>query len=124
MKGIKNIFTKERLDAVTGVVKKVSEYAVPILGMVLFTNTVTDKLETMRYNIGVVKYDDAVRAIMNSSMWSEDKSKAVALLRKDGGSGFYKAVVNVVQSSMWSKDKLKTIQDMCKDDEVVSEEES
>ena len=113
MKGIKNFVTKERIDAIVEVGRKGLNYAIPILGIVLFSNTVINKLDVMRYNTGTVKYDDAVRAITNSSMWSEDKSKAVAMLGADGGSNFYKAVIDVVKSSMWSEDKLKTIQDMC-----------
>lgn len=117
MKGIKNFVTKERVDAVVEIGRKGLNYAIPILGVVLFSSTATNKLDVMRYNTGTVKYDDAVRAIMRSSMWSEDKSKAVAMLRVDGGSDFYKAVIDIVKSSMWSEDKLKTIQDMCKIEE-------
>lgn len=54
---------------------------------------------------------------MNSRMWSEDKSKAVALLRKDGSSEFYKAIIDVANSSMWSNDKIETIQNMCNNDQ-------
>lgn len=117
MKGIKNIVTKERVDAIVEVGRKGLNYAIPILGVVLFSGTAVNKLDMMRYNTGTVKYDDAVRAIMNSSMWSEDKSKAVAMLRIDGGSEFYKAIIDIAKSSMWSNDKLKTIQDMCKNDD-------
>ena len=39
------------------------------------------------------------------------------MLRVDGGSDFYKAVIDVAKSSMWSNDKLKTIEDMCKIEE-------
>lgn len=117
MKGIKNFVTKERVDAVVEMGRKGLNYAIPILGVVLFSGTAANKLDVLRYNTGTVKYDDAVRAIMNSSMWSENKSKAVSMLRVDGGSDFYKAIIDVVKSSMWSEDKLKTIEDMCKNEE-------
>lgn len=124
MKGIKNVLTKERLDSVVNGGKKFLDFAVPIVGMLLFSNAAANKLETMRYNVGKVGYDDAVRAIMNSGMWSSDKSKAVTLLREDCSSEFYKAVIDIVRSSMWSEDKFKTIQNMCKNNQNVSEEES
>lgn len=124
MKGIKNILTKERLDTVVNGSKKFLDFAVPIVGVLLFSNAAASKLETMRYNVGKAGYDDAVRAIMNSGMWSTDKSKAVTLLKEDKSSEFYKAVIDIVRSSMWSEDKLKTIQSMCKNDQDVSEDES
>ena len=118
MKGIKNFVTKEKVNAVMKVAQKTINYAIPIFGLVMYGQTVTDKLDMIRYNTGAVKYDDAVRAIMRSSMWSEDKSKAVAMLRDDGSSNFYKAIIDVVRSSMWSNDKIKTIQDLCKSESL------
>lgn len=117
MKGIKDILTKERVDTIVEVCRKSLNYAIPIAGAILFSDRVTDELGTLRYNTDNVKYDDAVRAIMNSHMWSEDKSKAVALLRKDGSSDFYKAIIDVSNSSMWSNDKFETIQNMCSNDQ-------
>lgn len=72
----------------------------------------TDVVKVVRYS-GVVGYGDAVSAIMESSMWSEDKKKAVAVLKQNQHSDFYKAIIHVAQSSMWSEDKVKTIMDMC-----------
>lgn len=117
MKGIKDIVTKERVDTIIEIGRKGLNYAIPILGVVLFSSTAVEKLDVMRYNTGAVKYDDAVRAIMRSSMFSEDKSKAVAVLRTDANPDFYRAVIDIVNSPMWSEDKLKTIDDMCKNEE-------
>ena len=117
MKGIEDILTKERVDTIIEVTRKSLNYAIPIAGAILFSDRVTDTLGTLRYNTGNVKYDDAIRAIMNSRMWSEDKSKAVSLLRKDGSSEFCKAIIDVANSSMWSNDKIETIQNMCNNDQ-------
>ena len=116
MKGLKFV-NKESVEAVINMARKSLNYAIPIFGIVMFGGIGAEKLDTVRYNTGTVKYDDAVRAIMRSSMWSEDKSKAVAMLRDDGSSEFYKAVIDIAKSTMWSNDKLKTIQELCKAEE-------
>ena len=67
----------------------------------------------MIYYVGDVKYSDAVGVIMNSRMFSSDKTKAIEALKKDGDTEFYKSVIQVVNSNMFSSDKLKTIINMC-----------
>ena len=55
-------------------------------------------------------YDDAVKAIMDSSMFSHDKADAVAVLSRYESSTFYKAIVHVAKdSSMFSHDKVEMI---------------
>ena len=123
MNRIKKVLTKERLNKIVENGKKGLDIAVPIIGgLLLFSRTMTNELDSVRYNYGNMKYDDAVKAIMKSSMWSNDKSKAVALLKTDCDPSFYKAIVNIANSSMWSNDKLKTIQNMCKNEKVSDEE--
>ena len=58
-------------------------------------------------------YSDAIKAITNSTMWSDDKSKAVALVKPCASADYYKAVITVVEnSSIWSTDKVKMIQNL------------
>ena len=73
-----------------------------------------DTIENIHYSV-VVSYDDVVMEIMNSSMVSKDKSKAIALIPKEGKSTLYKAIVNVIDSSMLSEDKIETIKHICKE---------
>jgi hypothetical protein len=70
-----------------------------------------------KYYIGDVKYSDAVSVIMDSGMYSSDKTRAVEMLKKDGDSEFYKSIIKVVNSNMFSSDKLKLITTMCKETE-------
>lgn len=65
----------------------------------------------------VYSYNDAVVAIMESSLWSDYKAKAVAALPLYARPELYEAVVGVVKSSMFSDDKLNTILKMCKQEE-------
>lgn len=58
---------------------------------------------------GKVNYSDAVRAIMNSSMYSSDKNRMIEVLRRDGNTEYYRTVISVVNSTMFSSDKIKTI---------------
>ena len=114
---------KRAINNISNVVKKGYNYAIPILGVILLSYEMTDKLKMIRYNVGKVEYDDAVEAIMASNMWSDDKVKAVKFLKRDCESELYKATIDVVNSSMWSHDKVEVIQNMF-DYEVIPEEES
>lgn len=62
----------------------------------------------------IYSYKDAVSAIMDSSMWSDYKVKAVDALPLYGRPVLYEAVIEVAKSSMFSDDKLETILRMCK----------
>jgi 2-hydroxy-3-keto-5-methylthiopentenyl-1-phosphate phosphatase len=60
-----------------------------------------------------VGYDDAVYAIMHSSMYSHDKSDAVAALKRNENSAFYKAIVHIAKNSdTYSHDKLSMIKEL------------
>lgn len=69
-------------------------------------------LDKIKYR-GGVDYSDAVEAIMDSFMYSGDKTKVISALKKDETSEFYRAVIQVVNSSMYSGDKVKGILNMC-----------
>lgn len=58
-------------------------------------------------------YDSVIMEIMNSSMLSNDKTKAVKLIPKDGDGTLYKAITNVITSNMLSNDKIKVIECIC-----------
>lgn len=60
--------------------KRSCQTVIPILGTVLASVSVKDLLDMMRYS-GDVDYGDAVNAIMSSSMYSHDKTRAVSMLK-------------------------------------------
>lgn len=115
MKGIKEIVTKERLNAVGNFVRESSKVVIPIMGYAVFSGAGHELLNKIRYS-GKIKYDDAVKAITNSNMMSSDKTKVLVSLKKDGDSEFYRAVINTVTSTMFSSDKVETILSMCEND--------
>ena len=61
-------------------------------------------------------YDDAIGAIMKSSMYSHDKANAAAALKRNGSSSFYKAIIHIAKdSSMYSHDKVDMIRELSQD---------
>lgn len=63
-----------------------------------------------------VGYDDAIGAVMKSSMYSHDKARAAAALKRNGNSAFYKAIIHVAKdSSMYSHDKVDMIVELSRD---------
>lgn len=61
-------------------------------------------------NSETAHYDDAVKAIMDSGMFSHDKADAVAVLKRYGTTEFYRAIVHIAEDdSMFSHDKVSMI---------------
>lgn len=61
-------------------------------------------------------YDDAIGAIMKSGMYSHDKARAAAALKRNGSSAFYKAIIHIARdSSMYSHDKVDMIRELSQD---------
>lgn len=56
------------------------------------------------------KYSDAIKAITESDMWSNDKATAIQNLPSDKDEGFYKAIIAIVNSNMWSSEKVEAIE--------------
>jgi hypothetical protein len=64
-------------------------------------------------NKPIVTYNDAMKAVMNSSLWSEDKVKVIDVLKPNYKPELYEAVVGVLESSLWGEDKVDVIVKMC-----------
>ena len=61
-------------------------------------------------------YNEAVKAIMDSGMYSHDKCDAVSTLKRDGDCELYKAIIHIVKDSrLYSHDKLKMVKELCQD---------
>ena len=97
--------TKETIKNVSKVCGMVALY-----GVALATSnmSVKDIIDKVRFN-GNVKYSDAVSVIMDSSMFSSDKTRAIDAVKRDGDADYYRAVIQIVKSSMFSSDKVRTI---------------
>lgn len=63
---------------------------------------------------GRLNYGDAVQAIMSSDMFSNDKTKAIGMIKQSADSAYYSAVIAIVKSDMFSCNKLKSIENISK----------
>lgn len=111
---------KRGLSAVGEYGKAVCAIVVPIVGATLVEKGVGEIVSKIRYS-GKVKYDDAVRAILDSSMYSDAKKKSVALLKHDGDAEYYRAVVYITKSSMYTDAKVELIESLSVEDEKGEE---
>ena len=60
-----------------------------------------------------VGYEDAVKAIMASDMYSHDKRDAIEALNRHETADYYGAIVHIAKdSSMFSHDKVKMIKNL------------
>lgn len=98
------------MSKVWNVAKVGAAYLIPIVATIVLnrSNEIVDEMRFSR----AVGYDDAVRAITKSGMWSSDKAAAIKLIKRDETPEYYKAIVSTVSSGMWSQDKLLTIKNL------------
>ena len=59
-------------------------------------------------------YSDAVKVIMESTMFGSHKTRAMELLKRDGDSEYYTSVIAVVNSTMFSSNKIEAIETLSK----------
>ena len=64
---------------------------------------------TKDYDKKYTTLDDAVDAIVHSSMLSVDKSDSIGAMRIDGSREYYAAIINIANSSMLSNNKKAAI---------------
>jgi hypothetical protein len=67
-----------------------------------------------KYYVGMAGYSDAVKVIVESSMFDSNKKRAIELLKRDGDAGYYNSVISVVNSSMFDSNKIEAIKMMSK----------
>lgn len=101
--------------------KPVKDFAELVCGATAYVLLLAASGKAMNYvtdspNSGIAGYDDAVNAIMKSGMYSHDKARAVAELKRNESSTFYKAIIHIAKdSSMYSHDKVSMIAEMSQD---------
>lgn len=96
---------------VKGIAEQLCEVGAYVLVYTVSSKVMKDVLNSDSFER--VGYDDAVYAIMHSSMYSHDKSDAVAALKRNETSAFYKAIVHIAKNSgTYSHDKLDMIKEL------------
>lgn len=100
------------LNCAMDIAKKGIRVIGPVAVAVLYNRSaIQNVVEEIRYN-GKVNYDDAVKAITDSHMYSGDKYEAVMLLKVGETPEYYKAITSVIRSNGYSSDKLALIKAM------------
>lgn len=100
------------LNCAMDIAKKGIRVIGPVAVAVLYNRSaIQNVVEEIRYN-GKVNYDDAVKAITDSHMYSGDKYEAVTLLKVGETPEYYKAITSVIRSNGYSSDKLALIKAM------------
>lgn len=89
---------------------RVSKGVLEILGTVVVAGLLLTKKTDEKH---AVTYKDAINAVMDSSLWSEDKVKVIDVLKPGYKPELYEAVVEVLKSSLWGEDKVDVIVKMC-----------
>lgn len=83
---------------------------VALYGVAIAASCKVGKFITTGLDNPIASYSDAVGAIMDSSMFSHDKSDTVEALSRYESSEYYGAIVRIAKdSSMFSHDKVKMI---------------
>lgn len=100
---------RKGLDGAVTIAKKGMRFVGPILIAAWYNKSTIQNVVNDIQLSGNIGYDDAVKVITNSSMYSGDKCDAVELLKVGQDTEYYKAVVNVLKSNMYSSDKLDMI---------------
>lgn len=107
MKKIK--ITKEHVkNAVKGFC--ILAYSAAAIAGAVFTRGETPTSKT--YYVGEVNYSDAIKVIVESSMFDSSKKRAIELLKRDADAGYYRSVISTVNSSMFDSNKLEAIEMM------------
>lgn len=89
---------------------KVAKGAFEIVSTILVAGLLVAKASGKK---PAVTYNDAVKAVMDSSLWSEDKAMVMEVLKPYYKSELYEAVIGVLESSLWGEDRVNIIVKMC-----------
>lgn len=75
----------------------------------------TGTSKTKNYDdYGIVRYDDAVKVVVSSGMYSHDKTSIIEVLKRDGDSAYYGTVIAIAKSGMYSHEKVDSIKNISK----------
>ena len=97
--------------------RTIGKFAVKFCGMALYGLLATKSLSVKvdmsdGHSEAAPGYGDAIAAIVESDMWTSDKDRAVAILKRDEYVEYYKSVISIVNGDMWSSTKVSMIESL------------
>lgn len=120
MKGIKTILANglvlKRVGTVTKIASKGCTFIIPLLEIASVSKLILDTMDDLKTRCNVVTYNDAVNAVLDADMYSDDKVEILVALKENDKPEIYQAVINTVNSVMCSEDKVKIILNMCEEE--------
>ena len=113
---LNNEIVKKGLNKTLEVVKTGVSIAAPFMITAALNGTTNRVQDKVRF-CGDVGYGDAVRAILESGMYSSSMEEALALLQKGKDQEYYKSIIRVVESGTYSSTKMEMIKTINSKDE-------
>ena len=108
---LNNEYVKKGLTTMGNVLKTGISIVAPILVTTVATGAAKQLQDKVQF-AGVVGYGDAVKAILESDLYSSAMEEAISLLDKGRDVEYYKAIVRVVNSNTYSSAKLRMIKEI------------
>ena len=112
---VKNVLNNEYVQKGLTTVGNVVKTGISIVGPVLISAVATGAVKQLQDKTrfcGVVGYGDAVKAILESDLYSSAMEEAISILEKDKDQEYYKAIIRVVDSNTYSSAKLRMIKEI------------
>lgn len=99
--------------------RTVGKYALKVCGLALYGLLATKSLKVEvdmsdEHGMTEPRYGDAIAAIVESDMWTSDKDRVVAMLKRDEYVEYYRSVISIVKGDMWSSTKVSMIENLNK----------
>lgn len=91
---------------VIGEVGKIVLSGVGLYTLAMFSGNI-DTTSNTKSAVGT--YNSAIEAIMDSDLYSHQKTEAVAILSRDEDTEYYRAIINIVESDIYCHEKMKLI---------------
>lgn len=100
---LENIFTLMAVSVAVGVIAGICEYENE-------QNRLKNTSKTFRKRCINVDYYDVVNCIMESDLYSYQKSDLIETIKINGNSAYYKTIIKVLKSKMYSYEKIEIIE--------------
>lgn len=98
----------ETVKQVAGVIGKIAAFGV----LLMIPRVVRVECELEEDEHVADGYYDAVRAIMDTNMFTSDKCEMISVIKTNGSKEYYKTVINIVNANMFSSDKIEMIKEL------------
>lgn len=104
---LENILILAGFSAIVGMIAGIAEYESE-------KNQSKNTYQFLRKRRANVDYYDVVNCIMESDLYSYQKSDLIEQIKIDGNSAYYNTIIKVLKSKMWNYEKIEIIENLSK----------